>query len=537
MSERKIIGVWLPWPVEASFTVEGMTRLLGFMIEGVARNAACSFHVVVTPSVAAPARAFLRGLQAQEGRDWVLHVLPPPRVLIRPRLMALLLVAGFVLAAPLYLARRLLRPLRPRLAMVRARWRDPSAGADRTASYLRRIPALGPGLARRFEDWALKLRASTPPPGAAPHAAAAAAVAQATLFSQGEAQSVAWAAAHVRTDGWLIMFPFPAAAAALPLPRAVLFPDAIPLAFPGGWPDEAWQPGGEWFVWSARTRHLLAAGGRVITFSGHVARDHVRGYFGVAAERLRVIPHAAPDLAHHLPFLAGDRRRTPASRAAAAELLRAHAAERGWTYLRDFPFEETLFIAVSTQDRPNKNIRLVAEAVRLLVRERLVDIKLFFTAKLAANAPLTTYLEEHAFHFDAVSVPHLPDAVHAALFHAAALTVHPSVFEGGHAPFPFNEAVSVGTPCLVADGPHVREWAAAHPDAPIAEWTVDPYDAEALADRIEAAIAGRAALLDRQMPVHAAMRQRGWGDVAAAYAAAVLDPPATAPAAGANLAP
>ena len=82
-----------------------------------------------------------------------------------------------------------------------------------------------------------------------------------------------------------------------------------------------------------------------------------------------------------------------------------------------------------------------------------MDIKLLFTAPLYPNAPLARYLDEHAFHFDAVSVPHLPDAVHAALLHAAALAVHPSVFEGGHAPFPF-KGINYGAAFFMATGFH-----------------------------------------------------------------------------------
>jgi len=120
-----------------------------------------------------------------------------------------------------------------------------------------------------------------------------------------------------------------------------------------------------------------------------------------------------------------------------------------------------------------------------------------------------------------VSMPDLPRDVHAAFYHCAELTVHPSVFEGGRAPFPFSEGISVGTPCLMADGPHVRELVEDWPD--LAPYVFDPNAADALADMIVAVSTDRAAVTQRQAEIYAQMQQRGWQQVADEYARAALD--------------
>ena len=82
---------------------------------------------------------------------------------------------------------------------------------------------------------------------------------------------------------------------------------------------------------------------------------------------------------------------------------------------------------------------------------------------------------------------------------------------------PFFEAVSAGTPCLMADGPHVRELLKQHP---LEDTVFDPFDAYGLADLIMRALARRDALLASQSAVLAALRRRDWSAVAAEYATA-----------------
>jgi glycosyltransferase involved in cell wall biosynthesis len=537
--QRPAIGVWLEWPAAtaSSFKVEGMSRLLGFLIEGAAQSGCCTFRVVVPSAMAVGAGDFLRSLDAVEGRDWTLHaaaVTGPHWERVSPEAAGRVMAVAGLMLVPLLsllallrlLLRALLRPLArlvsQRVAVAMEAARDPLAGATFAAGWLRRRPF---GLGKRLADLVDRWRAGVA--GRTIESPTAAQTDEEMQVGPDEPALLDPLSTHlaksfgrsVLVDGWLIFFPHFTAGTLLPGPRAVLFPDAIPVEFPMGWSDADWLPGGGWQRWLQRTRHVLAQGDPVITFSRHVAERHVQGIFGVAPDRCHVVPHAPPQLDSLLPFLPPSRRATPASRAAAAALLRKHAAERNWTYLREFPFEEISYLVISTQDRPNKNIGLVVEAVRRLIRRDLVDIKLLITATIDDNSMLQKQIQEIGLHHDVVALPHLPADVHAALFHGAALAVHPSVFEGGRAPFPFSEAVSVGTPCIMADGSHVQEFLQEHD---VRDAVFDPYDAESLVDLIKTTLDNRAAVLARQEAILRSMAQRNWGQVAAEYAAAVL---------------
>ena len=83
----------------------------------------------------------------------------------------------------------------------------------------------------------------------------------------------------------------------------------------------------------------------------------------------------------------------------------------------------------------------------------------------------------------------------AACYRLAALAINPSLFEGG-LPFTFSEAVSVGTPAVMARIPVTLD---AIRDPELREWMLfDPYDWKDMAARIEWALANRDRLLQRQ---------------------------------------
>jgi hypothetical protein len=262
-----------------------------------------------------------------------------------------------------------------------------------------------------------------------------------------------------------------------------------------------------------------------VTFSRHVRDQQLAALFGVPPSKVSVVPHAPPDLAPSLTFLR-DRTSTFESLAEAGALLREHAAERGWSYLRNYPFEQVRYIAVSTQDRVTKNIRLILDSILRLVRHDRMDLKIMSTAPLHFGADWTVLpgtIERAQAHRDLISVPDLPREQHAALFHCSTLAVHASIFEGGHAPFPFYEAVSVATPCLVAKGPHTEELLEDEPA--LAAFLFDPNDAEGLARLIVRTIDSRAEALSIQRAAYDRLRRREWSHVASAYAEAAVAGP------------
>lgn len=414
------VGIWAQWPPGARWSNEGMTRLLGFLIEGISGGRRFVFRIVLPDWIRAEAEQDLRTLAATEGEDYTLH----------------------------------------------------SPGDH-------------------------KLTVTTMP------------------------QLVNFANRHVAVDGWLSIFPNFHYAAGLEKPLAVIFPDAIPKVF-HEFSDMAWGFNGNHQVWESYVRASVERADRFVTFSKHVRNEHLGKIFGVAPERVAVVPHASPDLAPALPFLEG-REQTEQSRGQAATLLREFAAEKGWDYLRNYPFEQAPFVAVSTQDRVTKNIRLILDATLRLIRDQRRDLKIISTAPLHFGAdwtPLPGTIERTGALRDLVSVPDLPRLQHAALFHCAQVAVHASLFEGGHAPFPFYEAVSVGTPCLVARGPHVNELIEDEPE--LAAFVFDPNDADGLARMIAWTVDHRQEVLAIQAAIYERLSKRSWADVSTAYAEAAV---------------
>ena len=325
----------------------------------------------------------------------------------------------------------------------------------------------------------------------------------------------------VPVDAWLSLYPYFKHAALLDAPLAVVFPDAIPKAF-HEFSDAAWGEEGNHLRWEGDVRELLSHAGRIVTFSDHVAEKHARDIFGFDRKLADTVSHAAPDLESLLPVLRG-RRRSTASRRVAAEYLRAQARAKGNNYLRDYPFEEVDFIAISTQDRVTKNIQLAARALISIVRERRLDLKMIMTSALHFGhywTVLPSVIEDAKALVDIVPMPDLPRREHAALLHCAAIAVHPSIFEGGHAPFPFYEAVSVGTPALMAHGPHIAELARNEPA--ILDYCFDWDDRDALANMIIATLERREEVVAAQQEIYARLQKTSWADVAAGYARSAL---------------
>ena len=306
-------------------------------------------------------------------------------------------------------------------------------------------------------------------------------------------------------------------------PVVSLFADFVPATCPTGFP--------EWAVRldKDRIKKAMPYVTRYITLSDHVRHEHAEKLFAIAPEKLVTIHHAPIDLSPSLPLYKLGAPRTTESRAKAAQIIRDYCGTKLWKtdslarrllqeYLADFPFEEVDYVFVSTQNRPYKNIDRVAEAVARLLRRDFVDLKMVVTCQMDifSGAGLGHFVGSNFLHHDILSIPRVPREVHAALYHCAAVTVHPSFFEGGTNSFTFYESLSLGTPVLLSRNAATRE-ASDGPDFDALMF--DPYSVEEMADMIRQTIAERDAVFARQWQIyerHAA--RRNWGDVARDYA-------------------
>lgn len=130
------------------------------------------------------------------------------------------------------------------------------------------------------------------------------------------------------------------------------------------------------------------------------------------------------------------------------------------------------------------------------------------------SADVAQAILKKALWFDIISIPRVPRDIHRLLYRFAALTIHPSFFEGGF-PFVFAKSVGAGTPCLLARNAAVAE---VFPDNEAAAFTFDPYlSPESLAVTIKNALANRAEILRQQQAILDRMAARSWSDVATEY--------------------
>lgn len=440
MSERrKVIGIWNELPPGAHIAREGIQRLFGFLVEGLAADRRYKFRFCVAHRMGQAFSEDLSTLHAAENEDWDVVEAPPLR--------------GY--------------------------------GAD---PALMRILGVSPeGL-----------------------------------------HQAAFANEHAHVDAWIVCFPQFTGALLLDKPRATLLPDAIPFDFPLGWRNPAnWEQGRDWPLWRKLAGQALNTSRTILTYSKHVARKHAIEILGCDPCKVVIAPHASPDVS---PYLAGFRNfadKTDQERRQAADWLRAHMAERGWTHLCEYPFEDTKFAVISTQDRPTKNILFAVRALHEMSKSGF-RLPLFMTARLSLGGQPTElgrYVLENRLEDDVISVPDLPRREHAALYYCAALAVHPSFFEGGQAPFPFSEAASVGSPAIFADGPHAREFAEGRPEA--REWIFDPYDERDFQAKLMKALNAEKDVARAQRALYDQTARRSWADVAREYGdAALLGPDA-----------
>jgi glycosyltransferase involved in cell wall biosynthesis len=180
-------------------------------------------------------------------------------------------------------------------------------------------------------------------------------------------------------------------------------------------------------------------------------------------------------------------------------------------YLQNINPAQWSYLFVSSQTRPHKNHLNVLKAYRGLLREEYINQKLVFTGRFSAE--MTQYIKEEHLHLDVLSFHALPSRVHAAFYACASLTITPTLFEGGF-PFTFSESLSVRTPVVLSDIPVTREVLT---DQERQRYCFDPYNIQAMRDKIAWALGHREQLLKEELKTLEKMKARTWEDVASDY--------------------
>jgi len=309
-------------------------------------------------------------------------------------------------------------------------------------------------------------------------------------------------------------------------PRLICIPDVVLAHFPTGYAPI----GGDRFLENFRqVEKTIERGQHFVTYSEDVKWRTLVERYRVSPENITVIPHGANRL-DQLISVPGFPNETEAIEQRCRDLLEQAMAKAIQPKGQGLPpFHHSDYIFYASQFRPNKNVITLLRAYKYLLRRRYIGCKLVLTGDPHVQPLIDRYVRKHRLEFDVLFLHNLSDRELAACYRLATLAVNPSLSEGG-CPFTLTEALSVGTPVVMARIAVTEEVVT---DAGVREQMLfDPYDWRDVAARIEWALANRETLLAAQLPFYEKLAQRDWPQVVDEYIGA-LDRIVQAEAAGA----
>jgi glycosyltransferase involved in cell wall biosynthesis len=323
-------------------------------------------------------------------------------------------------------------------------------------------------------------------------------------FSRGQQLYRAIERSGLEVDAWYTPMTFWPEFNQLSIPRLMVVPDLIPRFFPAGFAQPA-------MLEQVKQMEKAIAGGEwLVTYSDYTKWQILVARYGVDPDRVFVVRHGANHLARFIQ-LEGASEGDPAITGYCKLVLRQVVSQK--TQLGvipgvplDFPF---LFYA--SHFRPHKNILSLLRAYEYLLRQRFIGYKLVLTGWSEHMPEVGAFVEERGLQRDVLFLHSLNLRELASLYHLADLVINPSLMEGGF-PFTFTEALSVGTPVVMARIPVTLEVIT----DPVLDQAMlfDPYDWQDMAHRIEWALAHREELLQLQQPLFEQLARRTWGEVA-----------------------
>jgi glycosyltransferase involved in cell wall biosynthesis len=307
-------------------------------------------------------------------------------------------------------------------------------------------------------------------------------------------------------------------------PRLMCVPDVVPTDFPVGFSlaDSDLMKGVE------TVERAIGGGEHFVTYSSRLKWDTLVNRYSVSPAAVSVIPHACWDLSH-LVEVSGFPDGGKATQTYCESLLKQALVRLGGNaYTVGLASDSIRFLFYPTQFRPNKNLLTLLRAYLHLLRDRFIQHKLILTGNPGVLKPVRDFIEEHRLENDVVCLHGLTTGELAACYRLADLAVNPSLSEGG-CPFTLTEALSVGTPVVMARIPVTEEVIA---DEEMRTMMLfDPYDWHDVASKIEWALDHREALLSAQREFYLVLSRRTWRDVVDDHVA-ILDGLAAAAALG-----
>ncbi|WP_342131812.1 glycosyltransferase [Hydrogenophaga sp. OTU3427] len=291
-------------------------------------------------------------------------------------------------------------------------------------------------------------------------------------------------------------------------PRLMCVPDVVLMDFPVAF---ASLGGTRVLDTFEDIQGAIRAADHLVTYSGAVKAQTLVDRLGVATDRVHVVPHAPNSLDKWVAVTGFPDNEETSRRYCGSLLLGALANKSNRAdYTAGFANRELKFLFYASQFRPNKNVLSLLRAYEFLLRDQGLGLKLLLTGDVAALPEVAHFIGEHRLANDVICLKGLSVSELAACYKLATLAVNPSLSEGG-CPFTFTEALSVGTPVVMARI-SVSEEVLDDP-ALQAVTFFDPYDWKDMAQRIRFGVAHRDQLLAVQSPAYERLAQRTWRDV------------------------
>jgi glycosyltransferase involved in cell wall biosynthesis len=290
-------------------------------------------------------------------------------------------------------------------------------------------------------------------------------------------------------------------------PHVMCVPDVVLRDFPVGFS----HVGGDRFLESFKmVEKAINGSNRFITYSNDIKWNTLVDQYGANPDHVDVVPHAVNDL-HAWVDIAGFADNEATGRRYAESLF--GAALRKATnvdYAASFSNRSAKFLFYPSQFRPSKNVISLLLAYHHLLKQRYVGHKLILTGNPKDMPEVEDFIRDHNLANDVLCLHGLTVPELAACYKLADLAINPSLSEGG-CPFTFSEALSVGTPVVMAKIA-VTEEVITDPELQ-AMMLFDPYIWRDMADRIEWAIENRDRLRSAQIGAFKSISQRTWDDV------------------------
>lgn len=294
-------------------------------------------------------------------------------------------------------------------------------------------------------------------------------------------------------------------------PRLMCVPDVVLTDFPVGFAPV----GGDRFLENFRQVEKAIDGGQYfVTYSEEIKWTTLVDRYYVNPDSVWVVHHGANRL-DDLIVVSGFRDNEAATDALCRDLFRTALLKViNYHDARIFGSNDVRFIFYASQFRPNKNVMNLLRAYAHLLKRRHIGHKLILTGNPNGLPEVRQFIEAQHLENDVLCLHGLSAQELAACYRLADLAVNPSLSEGG-CPFTFTEALSVGTPAVMARIPVTEEVIT---DPQLQEMMLfDPYDWNDMADRIEWCLHNLELLRLTQQPFYEQLAQRTWRQVVDEY--------------------